>query len=486
MTVPPVEAATEPPQLFGSLPADLFRLLSGSARWFYASLLEYLDGVVFSVPGEILSKRALIEAIREFIEREARDLRLDGEEAGAGPVEGADPRPFLAYNRLVSTGWLVEFRDRYRRIVDMNANARLVLGVLLDIKAGRTRSYGGEVVQVLALLESAKRNPDTQSEAVRNAARAAKSFMHHLRAVSGALRQIEDELVAQTDLRVLFRKFFEDFVEKYLIEDFKRLRSSTNPFRFRQRIIDLVADIVADEPLLRLLADAYVRERRAETVGEARDMVAGELAEVSSVFERIEEHLEMIEETDQRVELRIANTVRFMDRIAETRTERTIEAFRLLGRTNLPLDAEIDVAPSFITAAPVLGRDNLFQQKRRAAAIGPQKIRRAMPDPAMLAYRAALDAYRGRATVTPTRMADWLERAMGDRIEIEAQELPLETLDDFFVFERLRDAARIADGALVPFYTVEVTPGRVFESDWITCPHFRIRRIRRTAHARTG
>jgi len=62
---------------------------------------------------------------------------------------GADPRPYFVFYRLVGTGWLMEFRDRYRKIVDMNSNARLLLAALLDIQAGRLVSYGGEVLQVL-------------------------------------------------------------------------------------------------------------------------------------------------------------------------------------------------------------------------------------------------------------------------------------------------------------------------------------------------
>ena len=40
--------------------------------------------------------------------------------------------------------------------------------------------------------------------------------------------QIEEELVGQTDMRTLFRKFFDDFVEQFLIADFKRLKSFLN------------------------------------------------------------------------------------------------------------------------------------------------------------------------------------------------------------------------------------------------------------------
>ena len=67
---------TESPNLFGKLPADVFRLFTGSNREFFADLLEYLDDEVFSVAGELVSRRAAIDAIGEFIRRQAQDLAL--------------------------------------------------------------------------------------------------------------------------------------------------------------------------------------------------------------------------------------------------------------------------------------------------------------------------------------------------------------------------------------------------------------------------
>src|SRR5262249_44747837 len=124
----------------------------GEARWFYADLLEYVDREIFGdVPG-VISRIEMLEALREFTERQGREIPIEDDQGAQAPP-GIDARAFAAYRRLVDTGWLIEFRDRYRRVVDMNANARLVLTTLLEIKAGRTRSYGGEVLQVLLQLE---------------------------------------------------------------------------------------------------------------------------------------------------------------------------------------------------------------------------------------------------------------------------------------------------------------------------------------------
>ena len=55
-------------RLFGGLPPDIFRVFSGEARWFYADLLEYIDGDVFGDTPGVVSRHAMVEAIREFLD----------------------------------------------------------------------------------------------------------------------------------------------------------------------------------------------------------------------------------------------------------------------------------------------------------------------------------------------------------------------------------------------------------------------------------
>jgi hypothetical protein len=170
------EPTGQPELMFGSLPAEVFRPLAGASRLFYADLLEFLDAEVFGATGEIMSKKSVIAAIREFIDRQSREITIDSEDIGLSSAElqDQDPRCFFAYRRLLQTGWLLESRDRYRVIVDLDPNACVLLQALLDIKSGRLRSYGGAVLNVLTLLESAKVNPLARSENVREAAISAR------------------------------------------------------------------------------------------------------------------------------------------------------------------------------------------------------------------------------------------------------------------------------------------------------------------------
>lgn len=469
---------TESPNLFGKLPADVFRLFTGSNREFFADLLEYLDDEVFSVAGELVSRRAAIDAIGEFIRRQAQDLALeddDPQRLGADERRDSDPRRFFAYYRLVDTGWVVEHRDRYRRIVDLDPDARLLLQALLEIKAGRMRSYGGEVLQVQALLESAKLQPQTKAENVANAGRSAKSFRNHLRSVTGAMRKIEDVLVQQTDLKSLFGTYFHDFVAEQLIVDYKRLHTQDNPFRFRVDILDLAQEMANDLNLIGTLAEAMVREGRSGDAEEAARRIQDDLQTVVSVFQAIDDHLELIYATQSRIERRVRNTVRYMDRISEIQTDRITHAIELLGRTELSDNAPVSVGHKFTAIRPAICEGNLYMPARKRGEPERKALSQRRKDPALEAFRRDLMAYHERARITPDKLIGYIERALGDRQEIAAIEMPLQTLDDFFLFERLRDLPYLADGGFRQRYTLELT-GERLQNEWIECPDFKLRR----------
>lgn len=357
---PPPDPATD--RLFGTLPPDLFRLLSGPARWFYADLLEHLDRELFGIGAGAAKQREAMEAIAEFIDRQVRAMPSIEDGDGRDGKEGAQVASpaSAAYGRLVATGWLVEHRDRYRRAVDLDGGARLLLDLMLDIKRGRTRSYGGEVLQVLSSLEAARLDPADRSEGVRNAARASKSFLGHLRSVSSGLRAAERHVAAQAGLAAMFSAFFDDFVARHLMEDYKRLHTQSNPFRFRFQIIESAEATLADPVLLDRLAEAYNREGRAGSAADARGIVSAELREVLRAFLSLDEHLEAIEDISRDMERRLRNTVQHLERVSAADTGPVAGAMQALGRCGA---SAVSPGPlGLLVPCVPLGPAHLFQK----------------------------------------------------------------------------------------------------------------------------
>ncbi|EPX78072.1 Wadjet anti-phage system protein JetA family protein [Salipiger mucosus] len=447
--------------IFGDLHPDAFKLFSGPQRHFYARLLEHLSEELFEDAG--LSPRGeVIAAIKEFCRQHAD---LDPEAKTDLGV-----RANATYARLLETGWLLEQRTGFQRFTDIDATARLLLDFLLDVKFGRLRSYGGEVINVLALVESVERDPQARSEALRGAAKASRGFLNHLRGLSASMRKAEELIATRASFADLFESFFTDYVQRHLISDYKLLHTRANPFRFRVRILSLSRRMLEDDFRIREIAEAYVREGKAADAAAGRKAVIEDLRTVIRVFSGIDDYLEVIEETNRRVETKIRNTIRFLDTMTETNTEVLEDVLRKVGATADDVTMPSDEASG--TRLPE-GSAHLFAASAKRPEIKPTPIQRPRKSDAQRAHEAAILAYQERSRVQPDRIDAYLRAHVEGQGAVEGRELPISSLDDFFVFERLRSLDYLG-GRLSDDWEISDCPGTV-ENDWIVCRNFLIR-----------
>lgn len=464
-------AEAEDVPLFGSVPSGLFRVFAGKARHFYADLLADLAEDPFGQTGEIATRKRVFECVQEFIDRRGR---ADVVEALSS--EGAIPSPgqsyVAAYNRLLETGWLVEYRDRYRRVVDFDPAARLVLHTLLDIQKGRVRSYGGAVLNVVTLLRSVDDDPDKNALNVREAALAARGFMNHLRTVAGTMRRIEALIMAQPSAGALVRSFVTDFIEAMVVQDYRNLHSRESPYRFRGEILQIAEKLLADDAGISQIALGWIRGGIASDADAARDPIISDLREVLKVFARIDDHVQDIETTTFRIERRMTNVVRFSDRMATISTDRILRAVELMRTANLADQEEIQVRTRLQLETLPISPGQLYTPPRRRAEAPEREIELQSPDPALLAYMEALDAFEVRIAVTPERLKRYVEAVLADANEVHASAFPVNNVEQFLLFERLHEAAL---GHLSEQFQVEPVES-IIANDWVERQDFILRR----------
>jgi hypothetical protein len=467
--------------LFDVLPLDLFKPLASPTRRLSADLLLHLHMRTFGLAADAPRRAEVLREIADFL------VRWEAMNGPAGADEGDTPAPSIEdrarnmYRRLLDTGWLIEHRDRYIRRVDLDPDASGLLHVLARIERGETRSYGGAVVGILSALENAAANPVERSENVRNALNGAQDFMAHMRVVSVSLRKIEERILRQQSLSEMFRHFFEDFVERHLIADFKTLHTKHNPFRFRSSIIRQ-ANAMSGDPLTVLaLSEAYHHEGRAPSLKAGEEMVLRELAGIIEIFESTERHLAAIDATAARLETRIMNTARYMDRVGRRSESRLAEALQAVAGAP-DLQDGIPVRTALLPRAMPIGPAHIPTPRRERVPIPPAAVREEMRDPALDAYAVAKADYVRRTRVTPQGLTAFLDAALGRSGLVRGSEIRIETVEDFVSFQRLREIGSIFDGAIARNFEIELLDGRVSNA-WITCQDFVIRR-RRGARAR--
>lgn len=453
--------------LFTHLADDLFRPLASPSRAFNAALLLHLHRRVMADSVEPIRKGELLAAIGDFAAGWTQGTIADEEALPPDPVE----RRSAIYRRFVEAGWLVERRERYVPVVDFDPEARLLLEELSRLDRGETRSYGGAVLDVLGSLESAVANPADRSEALSNAAKAARTFLGHVRSLAGSMRKIEERILREEDQRAAFRLYFEDFVERHLISDYRTLHTRFNPFRFRSAIVREAGRALRDPLLVRGLAEALVREARAPDVAAGERRVRADLAEILAVFEGLDRHLEAVDDVVARLERRIAAAVRYLDRPDTLAIERTAAALRAVGAAAGPPA----LAPEVSLLRPPLGEAHLFTPRSRRAPIEAEPLPEIHLDPAIEAFVIAKAEFRRRTTVTPETIATFLEVKLGRAPSIRGSQIAVEDVDEFVIFQRLREIDVLFDGTLGERYALSRAEGRV-SNGWLDCPDFVVAR----------
>ena len=456
--------------VFGPLHAGHFKVFSSSSGPLFADLIIHLDQTLFSFSVEPIGKRAAQVAVKEFCDQRAW-VDVADEDGAPGDL------PHIAiYNRLVLCGWVVEMPDGLRTIVDLDGAARLLLSALRDIKSGRIRSFGGEVLQVKTLLESVSDNPAQKSQNIRSAGILARGFMGHLRAIASAMRTLEQQIKSRSQQDLIFETYFELFDGEDLVADFKKLRSANNPYRFRQELVTLADRLASDRNFLATCAAEWIKEGLAPASDDIDDLVALDLNDIVNVFTAVDQHLSLIEATNIRIERRIANIARFMNRVGSDRTGIYMKAVRLLGSTNLKGADELPVDTPFLDGSPPIDSASLYRARKKPQKTEPAVATKPDPDPALLAYQSAKHAYAELARITPGKVSAYLDALLADCDILRGSDIDITQLTDFFIFERLPAISQILAREHLG-YIIERIPNSRIQTSWINCTDFEIRRL---------
>lgn len=467
--------------VFGNLMTGHFRLFIGRNARFFADLLVFLDGTSLGLGADMPNRKQVLRSIGEFIRERNWQTKIDESELDG---EGTEPAvqditadgslQSRVLSRLIACGWLVPSRDGRRRLVDFDSEARYLLGALIAIREGRIRSFGGEVLKVRTLLQTAIDSPMESGVNAISAGASSRNFMMALRTITSGLRAIERDMRGHRSARNMLNEFFRSYVSDTLIADFKALRTVNSPYRFRTEVVSQAEWLQGEAARLSEMADGLVIAGHSRDKRAASAELDQAISEIIQAFRSVNELLEIIERVFARIENRIVNTARFLAQMRDDKTFELTEAIAAISATQLPDDAIFRHEGIFLDLSLPIDAASLFRARARPRRFVATVARRPPRDEAQLAYERARRAYFERTLVTPRKILLYLERELNGRDQAEAGDLKITDLDDFFVFERLRAMPGMLDLGLRAFRFVRLE-GR-FVNSWIDCPAFRIER----------
>ncbi len=468
--------------LFGHLPPSLFAVLASPARRDYARLVLWIYRAFF---GENYANPVRKDDLVAFIATQI-DRLSDIADDFASDAANADAsqNPLNVYLKLKQAGWLVEHTRGYVQMVDLDASVSMLLETLSAIEEGEAVHFGGTIAALESVIERLGENPFDKASSLADAALRARRFQQHLSAIIGNLRAHEERIVSDPDPTRILARFF-DFVEDVLIADYRVIKTTNNPFRHRNRIIQMISDYEHDAQIVAAFAQGYVAQGLAGSLDLAVSRVRQHLGQVKRIFDAAEERLDDIDAFRSRLEQRIARTVSYMNEIDGSSLVRITHLLRDVAGTPLAWDEPVEVASELTDPVRTLGPENLATPSARRVVAAPSPVHRVVVDPALIAYDHSQKRYLLQLAVTPEKIAAYLERNLAGRDSLEAGAFSITSPEEALLLQGARQLDMFAHKELARRFRVVHEFGRIVETDWSAFTAFRIERLSSTSSPST-
>jgi hypothetical protein len=430
--------------LFNKLPDDLFLPLSGKNRHIYQAVLLQLADLFFDedlvdpfIPKDMVRSTIEYAVVRLGIRR--WEPEEDDSDAGELPRSTAEYTNRI-YRRLVQTGWLEEEQRIYRTFVLMSPSISFLLRSLVSISNLEKRSYGGAVLNVLSSLESAVNDPAGRGITLAEAAQTAADFSAHLTDMMLGLRELRISLSNVESPQEVVRGFFDRFVEKILVSDYKTLKTKNNPFRFRRQIISLLRDLQFDTIKLDKLTVHY-QEQFESTYDDAEAMVHLHINRIMRIFESVDKRLDTIDDFRYRLEKRVADTIRYMDKTTPGMASRLSRLITAAAKNPaLPVITSLEDV-GFISPSSVRS------PFKRRIQNEPRVIHQQIIDPKALQLRQLFKEFKERREVRIDRIDAYLDRHLSQKESLRADEFQIDSIEDYICFSYIRHLASLGKQA---------------------------------------
>jgi hypothetical protein len=369
----------------------------------------------------------------------------------------------------VNTGWLVEEQELYRVSVLMTPQISMLLRSLVEISRHGKRNYGATVLSILSNLEAVAKQPKERGVTLRQSAEASRDFSAHLNQILLGIRSLQRELFASRDPKAIVAGFFDLFVEGILIADYKTIKTSNNPFRFRRQILELTQEFLGNPETMGQVAQCYV-DQQLITMAEAQAMVEKDCRDIIQTFSNIEQRLERIDEYRYRLEKRAADTARYMD------SSRPGMANKIAGIIT-------DVAK--YDKLPILKEVIGSRFVGMASAAQPTKRREPPPPRVMTPSEVSADAIKMRdqqrrfheaRQVTIPKMQSYLDTQIASGDSKHILDFTIESVEDFVCFDHLRYVGSLGVSAkkIEDLFEVQFTNQYLDVHDFVECREFTV------------
>lgn len=423
----PATAAT---LLFERLPDQLFRPLASANRHQYWALLCALHERRFGPDAPLPSSHGF--STREIIHDIEEELLIQDvweAEEWETPETLVGIRANGVFNWLLDNGW---FRiDRYG--VGWNVTMRPAVSQFLSqlvsfaetgpvFVAGKVRSIDLN----LQLVESGEGAGDTLAEA----AEQARNLLEHVRNTGTNIRDLMDSMGVEITTAQYVQRFFNDYIERVFIGDYRELRTREHPLSKRPQILRRVEEIHTSEVHRTRLIAWYESKRCPGDRSKAERLFERDIQRLLEL-QKIDDYLDRLDDEIRRANKR---ALAFLDyRLRSLRPIDHLVEKAIHAVLNEPVNA---MSAPFAPGEMISGV-RLAEPRKRIERTAPSALRQHIPSEAEIARSHLMLRARDARSITPPKLSEFVRQQLNGQTFVESDKLNSKSVADVRAYQTL-------------------------------------------------
>ncbi|MEJ8852643.1 Wadjet anti-phage system protein JetA family protein [Variovorax rhizosphaerae] len=417
------KAAERYPPLFKRLPDRLFAPLASANRLQYWSLLCALHAKRFGPEAPLPPSRGFL--MREITADIAEELQYQDWAPDGDDVTPATPlaiRANMVFNRLREAEWIRVERVGVREMVTMAPAVAHFMNRLVEFAHTGPEFVSGKIRSVEANLKLLLEE-STDGSSLQEAARQSRALLEQVRIAGTNVRDLMLEIGRVDATGEFVRRFFDDYVERMFIGDYKELRIREHPLARRQEILRLAAH-VQQTPAVRVrLIQWYLEKQAGRDPMRAEAMFERDIQKVEDL-RRIDEYLDRLDD-----EIRRANKLALAYLDYRLRAARPLD--ELIGQAIEAVVTHGSEAAALSPFAPgeCIAGERLVSPRVENKRAPPSSLRKQVMSPEQEARaRLALMA-RDRRTMSLPKLAAFVRQQLGEGDSMPSLALQVDSIE---------------------------------------------------------
>ena len=418
--------------MFHIIPDNFFVPLSSPNRIVYWECISRLFAIMEHQFSFGVEREVLVDEL-EFYFGQENAAQLVEEEFQA---DDSRSRANGILRRLEYYGWIeVETDKSYVQRVNFKEYAVKIIKTLLDIADGKQIEYQGYIYTIYSLVKGTMDKPGIVLMQIWENT---DYLITGLKNLNSNIKHYIDELTKYKTPAEIMDVLFNDYIENIVDKAYHRLLTSDNVSKFRPEIIERLES--------KSHSKAYVEKAGAELASireiapeEAEELVYHYIHQVIDAFQNMDEILAEINRKNTQYQRAAINRAKFYliggEDVRGQIKDILSEMNEKINRENMDLGGiyRIEFLDDLIRiySSAVIDEKSFYTPIEGKKTFEPEIIQQEEPDTELRNEKKRKMLEKLARVLNPEKIDGYVEKQLGERPEMLASELPLDTTDDF-------------------------------------------------------